>query len=144
MVLPLRPRHSGGVIGLATVPQHQPPSHMLLQAYANYAMGPPHIDFSFRVESPSILYFICLVSVLVYAFYFQMPYWMLYLSMGAQPLRLAPLQPFGTYPWQAYVQPGNSHWPTPGMHRVAAPSTVLHRGSLLLLSQLSPSHSTKW
>ena len=28
----------------------------------------------------------------------------------------APWQPFGVYPWQAYVQPGDGHWSTPGMH----------------------------
>ena len=47
--------------------------------------------------------------------------------MGAQPLGFAPLQPFGVYPWQAYVQPGDGHWSTPGMHRVAAPSATLGR-----------------
>ena len=49
-------RDSGGVVGLTTVPQQQPPSQMHLQAYANYAMGPPQVDFSFRVEPPSVLY----------------------------------------------------------------------------------------
>ena len=48
--------------------------------------------------------------------------------MGAQPLGFAPLQPFGVYPWQAFVQPGDGHWFTPGMHRVAAPSATLSRG----------------
>ena len=48
--------------------------------------------------------------------------------MGAQPLGFAPLQPFGVYPWQAYVQPGDGHQSTPGMHRVAAPSATLGRG----------------
>ena len=59
VVLPplLTPRHSGGVAGLATVPQQQPPSQMPLQAYANYAMGPPQVGFSFRVGPPAILYF---------------------------------------------------------------------------------------
>ena len=38
------------------------------------------------------------------------------------------LQPFGAYPWQAYVEPGNGHGPTPGMYRVAAPCTALSRG----------------
>ena len=47
--------------------------------------------------------------------------------MGAQPLGFAPLQLFGVYPWQAYVQPGDGHWSTPGMHRVAAPSATLSR-----------------
>ena len=44
---PLMPRCSGGVIGLATVSQQQPPSLMPLQAYANYAMGSPQVGFSF-------------------------------------------------------------------------------------------------
>ena len=38
---PLTPRCSGGVLGLASVPQQQPPSSIPLQAYANYAMGSP-------------------------------------------------------------------------------------------------------
>ena len=42
--------------------------------------------------------------------------------------------------WQAYVQPCDGNQPTPGMHRVAAPSTTLSRGNLMLLSQLFPSH----
>ena len=67
---PLMPRSSGGVIGSASVPQQQPPSLMPLLAYANYAMGSPQVGFFFRVESPTILYIICLVSILVSAFYF--------------------------------------------------------------------------
>ena len=47
--------------------------------------------------------------------------------MGAQLLGFAPWQPFGVYPWQAYVQPGDGHWSTPGMHRVAAPTATLGR-----------------
>ena len=46
----------------------------------------------------------------------------------AQPLGFTPWQPFGVYPWKAYVQPGDGHWSTPGMHRVAAPSATLGRG----------------
>ena len=56
-----------------------------------------------------------------------------------QPLGFALLQPLAVYPQQAYVQPGDGHWPTPSMQRVAAPSTTLSRGSLLLLSLLFPS-----
>ena len=51
-----------------------------------------------------------------------------YSPMGAQPLGFAPLQPFGVYPWQAYVHPGDGHWSTSGMHRMAAPSATLGRG----------------
>ena len=47
---PVTPRHSGDV-GLATVPQQQPPSQMPLQAYANYAMGPQQVGFSFRAQN---------------------------------------------------------------------------------------------
>ena len=65
---------------------------------------------------------------------------MVYSPMGAQPLGFAPLQPFGVYPWQAFVQPGDGHWSTPGMHRVTAPSATLGRGSLLLLISLFSSH----
>ena len=67
---PLMPRGSGGVIGLASVPQQQPPSLMPLLAYDNYAMRSPQVGFFFRVEPPTILYILCLVSVLVSAFYF--------------------------------------------------------------------------
>ena len=42
-------------------------------------------------------------------------------------LGFAPLQPFGAFPWQAYMQPGYSHQPTPGMNQVGAPSTALSR-----------------
>ena len=70
---PMTPRCSGGVLGHASLPQQQPPSLMPLQAYANYAMGSPHVGFFFRVKPPTILYTICLLSVLVSAFYFQVP-----------------------------------------------------------------------
>ena len=42
-------RDSGGVVGLTPVTQQQPQPQMPLQAYANYAMGPPQVSFSFRV-----------------------------------------------------------------------------------------------
>ena len=44
------PRDTGGVVGLAPVLQQQPLSWMPPEAYVNYAMGPPDISFSFRVE----------------------------------------------------------------------------------------------
>ena len=103
-------------------------------------MGSPQTGFFFRVEPPTVLYIICLVSVLVSAFYFQVPCWMPYQPFGAQPLEIAPFQPLGVYPWQASVQPCDGHWPTLGMHRVAAPSTTLSRGNLVLLHLLFPSH----
>ena len=94
---PLIMRCSGGVLGLASVPQQQPPSLMPLQAYANYAMGSPQVGFFFRVEHPAILYVICLISVLVSAFYFQVPCWMPYSPLRAQPLGFSALQPLGVY-----------------------------------------------
>ena len=110
------------------MPQQQPPSSMPLLAYANYAMGSPQVGFFFRVKPPTVLYIICLVSILMSAVYFQVPSWMWYSPKGAQPLGFAPLQPFGVYPWQAYVHPGDGHWSTPGMQRVAVPSATLSRG----------------
>ena len=137
---PFMPRGPGGVIGLASVLQQLPPYLMPLLAYANYAMGSPQVGFLFRVEPPTILYIICLVTILVSALYFPVPSWMPYSPVGAQPLGFAPLPPFGGYTWQTYVQPGDGHLSMPGMHRVAAPSATLGRGSLLLLSWLFPNH----
>ena len=83
VLLPLLPpRCSGGVIGLATLSQQQPPPLMPLQAYANYEMGSPLVGFIFRVGSPTVLYIICLLSVLVSALFFQVPCWMPYSPMG--------------------------------------------------------------
>ena len=97
------PRCPGGVIGLASVPQQQPVSSMPLLAYANYTMGSPQVGFFSRVEPPTILYIICLVSILVSAFYFQVPSWMPYCPVEAQLLGLASLQPFGFYPWHGHM-----------------------------------------
>ena len=100
---------------------------MPLQAYANYAMGSPQLGFSFRVECPTILYIICLVSVLVSAFYFQVPFLMPYSPLGST-IGICTIATLWYLLWQSYVQPGDGHWPTPGMHRVTAPSTTLSRG----------------
>ena len=53
---PLTPRFSGGVLGLASMPQQKPPSSMPLQSYANYVMASPQVGFFFGVEPPTILY----------------------------------------------------------------------------------------
>ena len=59
-----------GVLDSVSVPQQQTPSLMPLLAHANYSMGSSQVGFFFRVEPPTILYLICLVSILVSAFYF--------------------------------------------------------------------------
>ena len=142
---PLKLRCLGGIIGLASVSQQQPPSLMPLQAYANYAMGSSHVGFFFRVEPPTVLYIICLVPVLVSAFYSQVLYWMPYSPLGAQSLGFTPLQPFGVHPLQAYVQPSDGHWPTPEMHRVAAPSsTTLSMGAFCCSISCSPAIPSIW
>ena len=53
---PLMLRGPGGVIGLASVPQQQPPSSIPLLACANYAMGSPQVATQFAVPQPSHLY----------------------------------------------------------------------------------------
>ena len=68
---PLMPRCSRGVTGSVSVPQQQPLSLIPLLAYANYAMGSLQVGFFFRVEPPTILHIICLVSILLSAFYFR-------------------------------------------------------------------------
>ena len=95
MVLPppLMLRCPGGVIGFASVPQQQPPSLMPHQAYANYAKGSPTGRFLFQSLASHCLYVICLVSVLVSVFYFQVACWMPYSPLVAQPLGFALLQP---------------------------------------------------
>ena len=117
---------------------------MPLVAFANYAMDSPQVGFFFKVEPPTVLYIICLVSVLVSAFYFQVSSWFLYSPLGTQPLGFAPLQPFQVYLWQAYVQPGDGHWSTPGMHRVAAPSATLSRGTFCYSVCCSPTIPSIW
>ena len=57
-----------------------------------------------------------LVSVMVFAFCIQVLMWLLCSLMGAQPLGFATLQPFGIYPWQAYVPCGDGLWPMSGVH----------------------------
>ena len=75
---------------------------------------------------------------MVVVFCFQVPRWQSCSPVGDQPLRFARLQPFGVYPWQAYVPPSDGLWPMPGVHQVAAPLTALSRvGTFLLLIQLS-------
>ena len=60
--------------------------------------------------------------------------------MGAQLLGFAALQPFGVYSRQAYVEPGDGHQSTPGMHRVAAPSTTLGREEPSATQSAVPNH----
>ena len=93
---------------------------MSLQAYTNYAMGPLHI-------------FICLVSVLAYAFYFHLwglNHWVLH---HCNPLELTD----GMHMCNLVI--------VIGPHQVCTewlfPPLFLSRGSLLLLNQLSSSHS---
>ena len=68
---PLTLRCPGGVIGLASVPQQQPPSLMPLQAYANYAIGSQQVGLFSELSLPPFC--ICLDHVLVSALYFHEP-----------------------------------------------------------------------
>ena len=122
---PPTPRHSGGVIGLAPVPQQQPLSQMLLQAYTNYAMGPTEVGVTFRVEPPIILFYLyvwCLLLCMLSCAMLDAVF-----TYGGSTIGFTPLQPFTAYPWQAYVQPCDGHWLTTCMYRVAAPSIALSR-----------------
>ena len=128
-------RHSGGVVGLATVPQQHFPSQMPLQAYANYAMGPPLVDFSFRVEPPTILYFYMfggcfILSGAILDAILELNHWGLH---HCNPLDLT----HGRYMCNLAM--------VIGPHQVCTewllPSLLWVVGILLQLSQLSSSHS---
>ena len=83
-------------IFLATVlPKQQPQSHMPSKAYANFALGPPQVNFLFQTRTSHD--FLMLLSVMVFAFCFQVPMWLLWTPMGIQPLGFA-TQPYGIYP----------------------------------------------
>ena len=87
-----------GSAGHLCVPQ-QRQSQMLPKAYANYAMDPLQVSFSFRVESLNNSYIMCLVSVIVFAFCFWVPMWLPCSPIGAQYLGFMTPQPFRVYPF---------------------------------------------
>ena len=134
---PLTPRGFGGH---ASVPQQQPPSLMPLQACPNYAMGSLQVGFFFRVEPSTILYIICLVSVLVSAFYFRchagchnhlwgLNHWGLH---HCKPLQITHGRHMCNREMVISPHQVCTEW--------AAPSTTLSRGSLMLLHLLFPGH----
>ena len=89
-------------------------------------------------------HFICLVSFLVYAFCFQVLCWMPYSPLGSLPLGFAPLQPFGAYLWQAYVQPGDGHQPNQVCTELLLPPLFWVWRALCYSSSCSPEIPTKW
>ena len=52
---------------------------------------------------------------------------MSYSPLGAQLVGFHHFNPL-EFTHGRHVQPGDGHWPTPGMHRVAAPSTTMSMG----------------
>ena len=69
---PLVSRDTRIVVGLTTVLQQVPQSQRPSQDYANYAMGPPQVSFSFRVEPlTNCLYIWCLFWCMLSPFRFQ-------------------------------------------------------------------------
>ena len=58
-------------------------------------------------------------------------------SSGGSTTGVAISQPYGVYPWQAFVPLDVGLWPIPVVHRVTAPSTTLGRRSSLVFIQLS-------
>ena len=79
--------------------------------------------FSFRFES--LMDFLILVSVMVFTFSFQIPVCLPCSPVGLQPLWFALPQCLGVYLMWAYVPLGAGPWSIPGVHLVAAPSTIL-------------------
>ena len=105
-----------GSVGLTTMPQQeQPQFHKPVKAYANYVMG-SHVSFFFQNWSSHLLHYVC--NFMVFTFCFQIPMWLPYSPMVAQPLQLAAPQLFRVYPWQAYVLPCAGPWQLPRVHHV--------------------------
>ena len=102
-------------MGLTAVLKQQPQCHMPSHAFANSTMCPLQVSFFSELSLPLICFYM-FVSAMAHAFYFQVPFWMSYLPVGAQLFGFAPLHPLEHIHWQAYVHCGNGHWPTPGMH----------------------------
>ena len=71
---------------------------------------------SFRVEPPTDLFIYVGVSFGICYLLSNSMLDAIFFTSGAQPLGFATLQPFRAYLWQAYVNPGDSHWPMPAMH----------------------------
>ena len=140
LLLPLTPRNCGGVVGLATVPLQQHPSQMLLQADASYAMGFPQVGFSFRVEPPTILFLYMFDVCPGVCFLLSGAMLHSIFTYGGSPVGICAIATLWSLPLAGTCATWKWSLPTPGMHRVAASSTDLSRGSLLLI-QLSSSHS---
>ena len=98
--------------------------------YANYAMGPHQLSFLFQISV--LTNFIMLVLLTVFAFYFQVPMWLLCSAMGAQLLGFAPLQSLSIYHWQTYVPPQDGH----GLHQECMEWLLLPDGSIPFLDVL--------
>ena len=97
--------------------------------------------FSFIVE-PSTVLSKCIYVCYGVCFLLSDSFVDVLLTYGAQLLVFAPPQCLRAYLWQAYAHLGDGLRPTPGIHQVTAPSTAFSKGSLMLLSQLSSSHSS--
>ena len=106
-------------------------------------MGSPQVGFFFRVEPPTILYIICLVSVLVSAFYFQVLCWMPYPPLGLNHWGVHQCNTL-EFTCGRHVQPGDVHQPTQGIHRVAASSTTLNREEHYAAPCCSPAIPSIW
>ena len=79
----------------------------------------------------------------MFTFCFQVLMW-LCSPVGAQPLVFPTPQPFGVYPWQAFVPPGVCLWPMPQLCRVVVPFTASNRGASSYKYSCSPVIQSIW
>ena len=102
LLSPLLPRNTREVADLATEPKQIPQSQMPFQTYANYAMDPLPLEFSFKVGPPTD-----------WSIYAGVCYGACFLLSGSnvdviftyevQPMGFVPLHPPREYLWQVYV-----------------------------------------
>ena len=107
------PRHSGGVVGLATMLQQQPPPQMPIQLM-------PIMPWVSTVSLPLFCIFICLVSNLVYTFLLSGAMLDAIFTYGGSTIDVCTTAALGAYPLQAYVEPGNGLGP----HQVCTESLL--------------------
>ena len=132
-------RNRRGIVGLTTVMQQQPQSHMPSQTYANYTMDPPKVSFLFQssVSPPICLYM--LMYIMVYAFCFQVPIWMPYsLTSGGSIIEACTSAALWSIPMTGICASWWWSLVTPGMHWVAAPQLFQVGGTLWYSSHPPP------
>ena len=100
---------------------------MPLQAYSNYAMAPPQVGFFFRVELPTVFVYYMFGVCSGVCFLLSGAMLDAIFTLGDSTTGVCTIATPWSLPMAGIYATWCGHQPTPGMHRVAAPSTTLSR-----------------